>query len=339
MKEIALGPLLQTLTVRRLFNIARVFCSFIISKLLRRSVVWGTPFMLTVEPSSRCNLHCPQCSTGAGKLTRCTGLLDLEVYRRLIEEIGDKLVYMQLFNQGEPFLHPQIIDFIKIAKRKKIYVCISTNGHFFNDYLKVQNLIESGLDMLIVSLDGADEKTYSLYRVGGDFQKVLRGMHLLREIRNKLQSKVPVMALQFLVMKHNEHQVAAIRQLADTLGIRKLLLKSVQVEDYQAAQTYLPHNEAHRRYIFEGEKLKLKANLNATCHRLWTSTVLLSDGSIVPCCFDKDGQYRFGSIPKDLPFKKIWHVPEYNQFRNKNLHQRGSIEICNNCTQGLKIYN
>jgi len=327
------------MTFRRLFNGLLVYGSFIISKILRRSVVWGSPFVLTVEPSSCCNLHCPQCKTGAGKLTRRIGFLDLEVYRRLIEEIGDRLIYMLLFNQGEPFLHPQIIDFIKIAKRKKIYVCISTNGHFLDQHRRVQSLIESGLDVLIISLDGADEQTYASYRVGGDFQRVLKGIQRLGDLKRKLGSNTPKLALQFLVMKHNEHQLADIRKLAHGFGIRKLLLKSVQVEDYSAAQIYLPRNAAYRRYTFEGEKLQPKANLDAICHRLWTSTVLLSDGSIVPCCFDKDGQYRLGSFSEELPFKHIWRAPKYNQFRNRNLHQRGSIEICNNCTQGLTIYH
>ena len=339
MKEIALTRLIRTITFRRLANAALASGSFFISKLLRKPIVWGTPFILTVEPSSLCNLKCPQCTVGADELTRDQGLLDFETYRRLLNEIGDNIFYLMLFNQGEPFLHLRLLDFIRLAKEKNIYVSISTNGHFLENEGDVRQLMESGLDMLIISLDGADKQTYSKYRTGGDFQKVIEGLQTLFRIKIEMQQRSPEIALQFLVMRHNQDQVPLMKVLAARYGIRRLLLKSVQVEDVAAAQKFLPADESFHRYELSDARLELKANLNAACPRLWTSTVLLSDGSIAPCCFDKDGDYPMGTITCDSTFTHLWRSPDYQRFRKRILKRRHSVEICRNCTQGLKIFH
>ncbi|MBN1349332.1 radical SAM protein [candidate division KSB1 bacterium] len=339
MKEIALKSFFRSLTLKRLLNAMRAYAGYYVSVFLRRSIVWGSPVVLTVEPSSRCNLRCPQCAVGSGKLTRKTGLLDIDKYKKIMDELGDGLIYLLLFNQGEPFMHPRLIEMIRIAKRKRIYVSVSTNGHFVDDIKLVEELVESGCDMIIISLDAADERTYARYRVGGNFQRVINGIKSIIEMKRSTGSAAPEIALQFLVMRQNQHQIPDFKKLARSLGVSRVLLKSVQVEDFRAAQIFLPDDEAFRRYSLANNQLRLKANPGSGCPRLWSSSVMLSDGSIVPCCFDKDAHFRFGTISPDSPFIPIWHSQQYHRFRTTILRRRQSIEICHNCTRGIKIYH
>jgi len=337
MKELALTSLLRALTLKRLSNIAAATLAYALSKWLRRPIVLGKPFILTVEPSSLCNLRCPQCATGAGRLTRNVGLLKRAHFERLLEEIGDDVMVLLLFNQGEPFLHPELMDFIEIARRKKIYVSLSTNGHFFSADT-AQRLIEVEPDMIIISLDGADRATYEKYRCGGDFNEVVHGIGRLVAAKKASGKRSPEIAIQFLVLKHNASQIEQVRKLAKSFGIQRLLLKTAQVEDAAAASVFLPETDAYCRYHIENGRLTPKANLNKSCSRLWTSAVVLSDGAIVPCCFDKKGEYVFGHLSAATSFTHIWRSSGYRQFREENLHRRKSIEICTNCTQGLDIY-
>jgi len=324
-------------------NIGIVNLSAFFSRIYRRHILWGQPYILTVEPTSYCNLTCPQCATGAGKLTRTKQKLDIDRYQQVIDELQDTLCYLILYNQGEPFLHDRLIDLIAYARSKKIYVITSTNGHFLSDGNTAERLVQSDLNALIVSLDGADERTYQKYRNGGDFQRVLEGIRKLVKCKREVRKSHPKIFLQFLVMKHNEHQIPDMRRLAARLSVERLLVKTVQLIDVTEADRFLPAQPARSRYDIEQKKLTLKYTNHKPCSRLWTSTVMLSNGTIVPCCFDKNGIYNMGVISAHQSFAQIWRSKKYEQFRYSSLRKNNAtvgqtIAICANCTQGQKVY-
>lgn len=337
-KEIIWGRVFESASVKRVFNCLQAIAAFGLSTLIRKSVVWGVPFVLTVEPTVRCNLHCPQCVTGMSKVARYQSSLTLNQFKNIIEQIGDRVWYLLLFNQGEPFLNPDLVDFIKIAKQKRIYVTTSTNGHFFSDLVLVHKLVNSGLDSIIISLDGVDEQTYSKYRTGGNFQQVIDGIHNLIAMRNKCKHKTPKVFIQFLVMKHNEHQRYAMIKLAKKLKADRLLFKTFQVESREDGMKFLPENPNYRRYRFENESIRLNHRVKNRCFRLWYSTVILSDGRIVPCCFDKNGKITLGKVNKETTIEQIWKSDVYNKFRTRILEKQQSIGICQNCTESQKVY-
>ncbi len=213
----------------------------------------------------------------------------------------------------------------------------STNSHYL-DPETAQRTVASGLDSIIVSIDGSDQESYETYRVDGNLEKVKKGVENLVHEKIKQNSKTPLIYIQFIVMRHNEHQIAKMEKLTKDLGADKLLIKTVQVETLKEASEWLPVEKNLRRYKLEGDLLKPKRVGSGPCPRPWTSSLVNWDGSMVPCCFDKNGEHTFGSIQPENDFDNIWHSEKYANFRTKMLTERSSINICSNCSQGLRLY-
>lgn len=337
MKEIPLKLLIKTVTLKRFGNAVLAVSSNLLSAVLKKNIVWGRPFILTVEPTNICNLKCPLCVTGNGKMTRKAGSLGFETFKKIIDDTGDFIFYLLLYQQGEPYLNKDFLRFVEYAKHKRIFVTTSTNAHYF-DITTARRTVASGLDSIIVSIDGVDQASYERYRVGGDLEKVKEGVQNLLQARIKQHSKTPFIYVQFIVMRHNEHQIEAMKKLTKDLGADKLLIKTAQVETLSEANYWLPGDVELRRYRLEGDLLKPKRIGTGPCLRPWTSTLVNWDGAVVPCCFDKNGHHTFGSIQKEGEFNKIWHSEEYASFRTQMLTDRGSLDICSNCSQGLRLY-
>ena len=323
-------------TPGQVVNILQVLTSYLFSSLFRRPIVWGHPFMLMVEPSSLCNLHCPLCAVGANRLTRKQGNMPLERFYKIIDEMGPYLLHLTLWNQGEPFVNPDLLAMIRYAKAGKMLVLTSTNGHFLNSREGAEQLVASGLDDLIVSLDGATPETYQGYRKGGDFRRVIRGIRHLVAAKRRLGSFRPCIELQFLVMKHNQHEIETFRALARDLRVEKISLKTVQVETPEEGRRYLPDRRAHRRYILDGHSLRLKGRLRNNCRWIWFCPVINSDGTVCACCFDKDNAFPLGNVFRSGSLTKIWHGEKYRAFRRRILTGRAQLPLCQNCSEGLR---
>ncbi len=338
MKEIFWRQVIKAASFKRMVNALKVFIALGLSSITKQSRAWGTPFIVTIEPTVLCNLCCPQCITGNGEVKRKLRSLDFDSFKSIMDQIGDRIFYLLLFNQGEPFLNPDLIKFVEIAKQKRIYVTTSTNGHFLTDEATLKKLVKSGLDTIIVSLDGTTDESYLKYRKGGNFRQVVSGIENLIEIRDRLHSKTPKVLIQCLVMKHNEDQNDQMKTLAKDLKVDRLLFKTFQIESIEGFQKFLPDNPRWHRYRLKDETFEAKNSLNRSCSRLWYSAVILSDGRVVPCCFDKNGEYSFGTITPESKIQNIWKSDAYNKFRDKILQNQESIRICYNCTANQKVY-
>jgi radical SAM protein with 4Fe4S-binding SPASM domain len=185
-------------------------------------------------------------------------------------------------------------------------------------------------------MDGASPETYNRYRQNGRFQQVVEGLQLLIQEKQTLHSEHPRVDLQFIVMRHNEHEIDAMEHLARELGVDKLTLKTVQVSDAQEAQEFLPKQIEFRRYLHEGENIQLKGNPKNGCRWLWFCPVVNWDGTVVPCCFDKDNEVVLGHVFEESSLTDVWYSPTYNSFRKKILRDRNGLTMCTNCSEGLK---
>jgi radical SAM protein with 4Fe4S-binding SPASM domain len=237
---------------------------------------------------------------------------------------------MNLYFQGEPMLHPQFFNFI--AKSGNIRTLVSTNGHFLSEE-NAEKIVLSGLRELVISLDGMDQQTYSVYRINGDIEKVFEGIRNVSEAKKRNSSKLKLV-IQFLVSRHNEHQVPEIKKYARKIGA-SLKLKSMQIINTGNYESWLPSVRKFRRYELHDNEYKLRNHLVDQCSRLWFNPVITWDGKVLPCCFDKDAYHVMGDI-KDDTFMEIWNGPKYRSFRKSLLVGRYMIEICRNCTSGLK---
>ncbi len=326
--------LLKTVTVRRFFNAVKLRLSWIVSRWYGKPVVWGMPEALSIEPTTACNLHCPECPVGNGTLKRPTKNLSFLNFEQIVDKTSRWCQYLSLYFQGEPFLNPQIISMIHYAKQKKMFVASSSNGHFFdNDTAK--QIVESGLDKLIISLDGATPEIYQRYRVDGNFETVIDGIKNLVKWKQTLHSGTPVLVVQFVVFRHNEHQINEIKKLVASLGKIRLEIKSAQIYEFETKQNILPENHKYSRYDFGSNQPRIKSNLPNRCWRSWHSGVVTAQGDWVPCCFDKDADFAMGNLLSDN-LDLIWKNTKYKDFREKIFTDRQSITMCKNCTEGLR---
>src|SRR6266496_5618057 len=204
--------LFSKLTPRRMLNAAKVMTSFHISRLLKKPVQWGYPVSVSFEPTTSCNLRCPECPSGLRAFTRPTGMLKKDFFTETIDQLSKDLLYLVFYFQGEPYLNPDFLEMVKYASSKKIYTTTSTNAHYLNDE-NAKRTIESGLDRLIISIDGTTQDVYEQYRVGGRLDKVIEGTKNIVRWKRELKSKTPFIVFQFLVVKPNEHQVEDVRKL------------------------------------------------------------------------------------------------------------------------------
>lgn len=325
------------LTFRRVWNGVLLLSSFYVSRLLKRAIVWGKPFTISIEPTTACNLGCPECPSGLKAFSRPTGKLQLETNRNLLQQLHKELTYINYYFQGEPFLNPDFLKFVIDAKKFNIYTATSTNAHFLNKE-KASDIVASGLDRLIISIDGLTQETYESYRVHGQLSKVIEGSKNIVEAKKSANSKTPHLIFQFLVVKPNEHEVSSVFKLAKDLGIDEVRLKTAQVYDFKNGNQLIPEQEKYARYKKQKNgTYKLKYKTGNHCWRMWSSCVFTWDAKVVPCCFDKDAHHQLGSA-LEVPFAEIWKSHSYNQFRTAVLTKRNTIDICQNCSEGSKVW-
>src|SRR5688572_18889033 len=330
--------LLSKLTPRRLWNAGRVLSSYYLSKWTKKPVQWGHPISISFEPTTSCNLRCPECPSGLRAFTRDTGMLQKDFFSETIDQLASDLMYLTFYFQGEPYLNPSFLDMVQYASNKGIYTATSTNAHYLTD-ANARKTIESGLDRLIISIDGTTQEVYQQYRVGGQLDKVLQGARNMVKWKKELKSKTPFLIFQFLVVKPNEHQMDDVKLLADEIGVDDVWFKTAQVYDYENdPHGLIPTKQKYSRYRTNPDGTHtFKNSLDNHCWRAWHSPVITWDGLVVPCCFDKDAQHRLGDL-KNKPFKEIWHNKEYIHFRTKLLQGRKNIDICANCSEGTKVW-
>jgi radical SAM protein with 4Fe4S-binding SPASM domain len=329
--------LFSKFTLRRGWNAGKVLAGYFVSKWMNKPTQWGYPISVSFEPTTSCNLRCPECPSGLRAFTRPTGMLQQELFKKTIDEISKELLYLIFYFQGEPYLNPSFLDMVKHAHGKGIYTATSTNAHYLTDE-NARKTVESGLDRLIISIDGTTQDVYTQYRIGGNLEKVIQGAKNIVKWKKELKSKTPFVFFQFLVVKPNEHQIEDIKLLAKEIGVDQVRFKTAQVYDYEEGNRLIPTIDKYSRYQKnEDGTYKIKNKMGNHCWRLSHAPVITFDGLVVPCCFDKDAQHRLGDLKKQS-FKELWHNDQYVKFRTQLKEGRKNIDICANCSEGTKVW-
>ena len=251
--------------------------------------------------------------------------MDFNSFKRIVGQFEDKIIYIGIFNYGEPLLNKQIYKMLEYANKKKIYTRLSTNADFHKDDLK--NLLYSGVDELIVSLDCATAQTYLEYKGKDNFERIISNVEYL--IKERAGALKPFINLQLLVMRDTENEIGLFKELVRSLKVDRGLVKTVYINfpGMRFENAFLPSNEKYLRAFYRS------GHNRGLCYRPWISTVVFWDGTVVPCCFDMEGVYAFGNALR-TDFKQIWHNNRYALFRKNILKFANKDLVCKECSLG-----
>lgn len=297
---------------------------------------FGMPPVLQIEPVNYCNLRCRTCAFGAGLVRRPPVAMSFDLYRTIIDQVKDRVILVALWAWGEPFLHDRACDMIRYAKDSGLFVHTSTNGHFFETAEKAHRVILSGLDSIILCIDGLDQETYENYRVGGTLETVLRSTVNLVEEKKRLGRRNPRITLRFLVMKHNEHQVRALESLALKLGVDTLSLRSpIARRDEIDLEEELVHVPTGQGVDLFKEKKTLLGKIGVSrrhCSRPYGNLTVFSNGDVVLCENDHSASLPLGNASRD----SLRRILSSDQARDRLALFRGNpgeIPFCRHCDE------
>ena len=310
-----------------------------LNQILPRPAPFGRPVVAQVEPANYCNLSCPLCMTTSETSSRPRSLLPFEDFRRFLDDAGDHLLLIVLWNWGEPFLHPEIFRMIAAAKEKGILVHTSTNGNIPFDEARAEKLVDSGLDTMIFGVDGACQETYGLYRKGGDLEKVWENIRTVLRVRAARGSAVPRVNLRFVVMKHNEREIPRMREIARELRVDFLSFKTVDMPPARGSDLdprYAPGAERYRRYAYEGRGFR-HVRRPFVCFRPWKRITLDALGEIIPCEYDYKNIHSFGTIAGGASAVSLWKGKKARAFRKHFRFGRNDFYFCRDCTYKNRI--
>ena len=295
-----------------------------ISYHFRRVEIDHYPVILFMDSSNRCNLGCLLCPTGVKREGRTFGTMPFEIFKQVIDENTPYLWMVNLYNWGEPFLNRAIFDMIRYARERHIDVRISTNLNIFSDKI-AENIVTSGLNTLIISLDGVSQESVAAYQRGNDFQRVITNMRKLVETKRALGSKHPYIIWRYIVNRYNEHEIDKAKAMAVEIGVDEIEFLPIRVDmalelfqdqetQFASVQPWLPEDESLSMYDY---KLRRRKGSPERCSIPWFESVIQPDGSVSPCCGVWPEQYDFGNI-KDSSFLEIWRGETYRRSRRIN---------------------
>ena len=312
------------------------------------------PVFVSVEPADYCQLACPQCpvgmsNSGAASERKQHRLLSLTEFEHILSQVTPYAWTMQFFFQGEPLLNKDLPEMIRRAHEERLYTIVSTNAQALTKEM-AERLVATGLNRIIVSMDGATQHSYEQYRVGGKLQKVMDALTYLRaakKLSHNTYRQSPIIELQCLCLRSNEQDWDTMRKMYRTWGADQLTFKTAQFYDFEHGNPLMPSDSRYSRYqqspitnnhspITFSLKQPLWLRLwkrwfgLTPCRRLWMGCVITAKGQVLPCCYDKSTEHAYGSGASDLA---LFHAPQSNRFRHAVLHKSATIPICQNCAR------
>jgi MoaA/NifB/PqqE/SkfB family radical SAM enzyme len=299
---------------------------------------WGCPTLLQVEPTSRCNLRCRVCPVTSG-LGRPSGDMDEELFKKTMDELADYLLLILFWDWGEPFLNPKIYEMIRYARHRGIRVMSTTNGHVFASGEHARNVVKSGLDVLVFSVDGISQETYQHYRNIGRLESVLEGIRKVVAEKKSLNSKTPLLNFRFIVMNHNEREIPHLEEFARTLEVDALTLRKFyaipnpRVEGTEAKRELMPSQPKFQLPRIEDQRpLRITKN---PCKTLWNCPTVHWDGTVCSCFADFHGERPLGSLGRQS-FKEIWDGQPLRNLRRRFRKGWQELPICKECGSGFR---
>ena len=310
-----------------------------------------SPLFVSVEPANVCQLKCPECPVGNKTLAISRSLLaynekpiansqklmSKQVWERVLAECRDTAWVMQFYFQGEPLLNKDLPQMIRKAHEAGLYTIVSTNAQAMTQEM-AQALVESGLDRIIISMDGLTDESYNAYRVGGSLEKCKEALRWLRGAKSVCalsaqrsvfcQRSGLIIELQVLRLRTNEHEWSEFKKQYKALGADRLVFKTAQLYDYANGHPLMPSNPKYSRYVQGKDGLYHRRKLGKGCFRVWSGCVITTTGEVLPCCYDKSHAYAYGNI-MNTRMRELFGNEKATAFRQAAFRQ--TPKICQEC--------
>jgi MoaA/NifB/PqqE/SkfB family radical SAM enzyme len=301
---------------------------------------WGFPTILQIEATSHCNLRCRVCPVTTG-MDRLSGDMDWGLFKKTIDELGDYLLLILFWDWGEPFLNPNAYEMIRYARSRGIKVMTTTNGHVFASGDHAQNVVKSGLDVLVFSVDGITQETYQRYRAAGRLETVLEGIKKVIAEKKSLKSKTPLVNFRFIVMKHGEQEIPHLRELARSLGVDALTLRKFYAipnsrQDGAGQKGELmPSQPKYQLPEYSQEDQRPIRITKNPCKNLWNCPTIHWEGTVCSCFMDFNEERPLGVL-KNQSFKEIWYGQAFRDLRRNFRKCWQELPLCGECSCGFK---
>jgi MoaA/NifB/PqqE/SkfB family radical SAM enzyme len=283
------GFLLRHLTVRRTLNLA--LCC--LEMVLRRARLWSHPLVLRVCPADICNLCCTGCLLSqrrvpAGETVR--RLMDIDTFKRAVHDFLPYILTVNLYDEGEPLLNRELFDMVRYLREHRVGASISTNFSLRLSDEVLDEILDCGLEHLVVPVDGATQESYSRYRAGGDLALVLSNLRRLMDLQRARRRVWPRVEVQFIEFEHNRAERQRVADMAAELGVWR----------FAVIQGSSP--DGWRGTDFQGTPEERRQR---GCYQLWVAAHINSDGSLGVCDYGEDHgmpqigwawEYRSGNL-------------------------------------------
>jgi MoaA/NifB/PqqE/SkfB family radical SAM enzyme len=306
---------------------------------MRRIHVQSSPYLLIIDACNFCNLKCPLCPTGLNDLGRQQSMLSFEHFQKYFDPLSPWLFEAYLHNWGESLLNKQVYRMIEYAQQRNVGTNLSSNFVKVSSQ-DIDNILDSGLEYLVISLDGTSQETYGKYRIGGNYEQVIENLSELIRRRDRLKKKTPVIEWQFIVMKQNEHQVGEAEVLAKKLGVDLLRFIPVGMpyevtNRKEVADKWYPATVSGRNSSDHEEQQFGQAGKPGPCFYLYRSMVINSDGGVSPCCVVYRKNRDFADLNQaEIDIRKIWNNEKYVSgralFSSRNPEKKKTT-VCDGC--------
>ena len=297
---------------------------------------WGYPYMLQVEPTNACNLRCPLCPTGHGSLGRPVRHLRLDEFRALVDDMERYLLFLVLWDWGEPLLNRELPAMVRYAAEREIKTVTSTNGHCFRDEPYLAELLRAGLSTLIIAVDSVSPESYDVYRREGRVGDVLAGVETVVALKRRIGSRTRVV-LRTVAMKQNEREIASTREYARRAGADGFAVKTLNsVHGATSLDAELvPDDPRYQRFAYQpGTRERIPSD--APCTRVFRMANVFSNGAVAPCCYDFGGDMAVGNV-LERRFTEIWASDAYRELRRRVFTERDSLPRCRECVDSYRL--
>ncbi len=274
------------------------------------------PPNIQIEPTSICNFRCVMCyqadKSFSNKSNGFMGHMDLELYKKIIDEIEGNIEAVTLASRGEPTLNPKIIEMVQYSKNKFLGFKINTNASMLNENL-IKNLLDANFAEIVFSVDATDKETYEKIRINGKYEKIFKNLELFSQIK---KSEFP-----------NSNTISKISgvKIREAQNVEEMKNKVGSYVDVVQLVDYTPWESSYDNPV---------GYTNEPCHQLWHRMFVWQDGKVNPCDYDYKSALSKWNV-KNNTISEIWNSDEYNNYRSMHINNmRKDLYPCDRCTFG-----